>query len=153
MTFALVLVVTDPSGAATSEVLASGASASQCSELSSLVRDCAALSARAEEEVADGRARPVQVVAVDKAVFPGYVLSGGRSGLKAKPVEVGEVFPSAAAASRHLGCRANDVSLRLSTAARARGAQENTPGGSEVVPSGASVRGVTFCYADEEGRI
>jgi hypothetical protein len=79
--------------------------------------------------------REIVVIHVSKAEHERWVKEPGRNGLVSKPVQNGQVFPSATAASGHIGLRHNEVAMALS---RCVAAGEKT----------ATVRGVTFAYKD-----
>lgn len=80
--------------------------------------------------------REVVVTRVDKEEAERWQTLAGRNGLKAQPVHRGQVFPSATAASGHVGLRHNEVAMMLSRVA-ATGEKQ------------ATVRGVTFAYRDD----
>lgn len=84
--------------------------------------------------------RLVVATSIDRERFERYLREGGRSGRKAHDVHPMQVFDSAAEASLHIGCRHNEVCMGLSRA-KALGEDE------------ATVRGITFRWADDTGRI
>jgi hypothetical protein len=80
--------------------------------------------------------REIIVTGVDRKVHEEYQHSAGRNGETSKPTHRGQRFPSAAAASGHLGLLNNEVAIMLS---------RSTLAGKKD----ATVRGVTLAYADE----
>lgn len=103
----------------------------------------AALIMAAVKEIAesrDGIGRQVVAWGIDAEVFARYRDEGGRTGRTALPVTRFQIFPSAMEASWHLGCRSNEVALALGNAKRNN--QDE-----------ATVRGVTFRYAEDTGRV
>lgn len=79
--------------------------------------------------------REVVVIHVD-GEHDKWTKAPGRNGLISQPVKLGQRFPSANAASGGLGLRHNEVAQLLSRTA-ATGEYK------------ATIRGVTFCYADD----
>jgi len=92
----------------------------------------------ARHRIANPRCKTVCVVAVDEHEAQRYQPPFG----KAKPAAVGQIFPSAASASEHLGYNCNAVALRMAKD-RARARREGTPADSEIV-----LRGVTLAYTE-----
>ena len=80
--------------------------------------------------------RGVLVTHVDPKEAQEWQTTGGRNGLKSKPVLRGQRFRSATEASGHVGLRHNEVAMLLS---RCQSTGEKQ----------ATVRGVTFAYADD----
>jgi hypothetical protein len=80
--------------------------------------------------------RPVVVTHIDPKEAEKWQTHPGRNGLMAKPVRRGQVFPSATAASGHIGLKHNEVAMLLSRIS-ATGEKQVT------------VRGVTFSYEDD----
>jgi hypothetical protein len=80
-------------------------------------------------------AKEVIIIHIDPSHHK-WAQAPGRNGLKSQPVKMGQKFPSANAASGHLGLRHNEVAQLLSRTA-ATGEFK------------ATIRGVTFCYGDD----
>jgi hypothetical protein len=93
----------------------------------------------------DGRvtsSRPVVVVAVDDVInsrFREDAPVAPINGQFAQEVEVGQEFPSAIAASRHLGLKNNEVALYL----------QKTRQAADPAARYAKIRGVTIQYRDD----
>lgn len=81
-------------------------------------------------------AREIVVTHVDGQEAEKWLNQPGRNGLKAKPSRRGMTFPSAVAASGHVGLRHNEVAQLLSRC-HATGERQ------------ATVRGVTFAYKED----
>lgn len=90
-----------------------------------------------------GNSKAVVVISVDNAEAIKWLAPRA----KAKPVEEGQVFPSAIAASFHMGFTYNDIGIRLAKARRE--VEQQYKGKAIRLRPSVTVRGVTFQYEED----
>jgi hypothetical protein len=90
-----------------------------------------------------GRSKPVVVWAVDDDVYADSLAKGA---LPLDDILAGDrTFPSALHASRHLGCKANQVAMAFAK----RKNSPDDPAYEPLPPHAVEVRGVTFIYLED----